>query len=611
MPNLSIETSWQFSPYMIPLFVSLAIAITFAAYLWKQRHLAEVTALLVLILSIAQWSLCYMLEIGAADLPTKIFWGKMQYFGIAITPAAWFVVALYCTGRAHWVTRVQLGLLAIIPVLTLLLVWNTETHGLVWAGVKLDASHQPAMLEIRHGLWFWVYWAYSYLLLFFGSVLLLQSVFLASTVFRWQSGLLILAILGPWLGNLVYILQIPAIPNLDFTPILFVFSGVIIGWNVIGFKLLDIMPSAHRTIIDSMTDGVIVLDASNRIVDINPAGQRLFGFNTTRAIGKKGTQIFTGWPKLLDHYRESASVRDEITLRGANSNQQFFDMQISPIYNSQGQLTGRIMVLRDITARKEAEIAVVEARDKALEVSRLKSEILANVSHELRTPLSTILGYAELLEYDGYGPLAEPQKQTLRHIITSAQFLTDLVNELLDEARLEVGSLKLKNEPLSPRDLARAVEIKLRILAENKKLAFVITVANDVPEVILGDPHRLEQILVNLVGNAIKFTEQGQVSVQILCPDCAKLVIQVADTGEGIPPEIQPHIFEPFQQADGSVTRKHRGAGLGLSIVRQLTSLMDGQVTVASDLGQGSVFTILLPLQLPANPASTGFNPAA
>jgi PAS domain S-box-containing protein len=268
-----------------------------------------------------------------------------------------------------------------------------------------------------------------------------------------------------------------------------------------------------------------------------------------------------------------------------------------------GQIAGAIENARlytaaqqEIAERKRAQEALAQARDQALEASRLKSELLAKVSHELRTPLGVILGYAELLEDGTFGSLSEQQQEITVKVIDSARYLSNLVNELLDQAQFERGKLELAIKPFAPKDLIRQVETKMNVLAQAKGLSLSHDIAVHVPPILSGDPYRLQQVLVNLVSNAIKFTDTGEVTVRFSCPDPEHWAMQVTDTGSGIPPEAQAYIFEPFRQVDGSMTREHSGTGLGLSIVKQLTTLMGGQVTLESQLGQGSTFTILLPL---------------
>lgn len=251
---------------------------------------------------------------------------------------------------------------------------------------------------------------------------------------------------------------------------------------------------------------------------------------------------------------------------------------------------------------------LAQARDQALAASNLKTELLAKVSHELRTPLGAILGFTEMLESGVYGDIAPAQQPVTTEIIGSAQYLTHLVNELLDEAQLEAGKLQLKFSAFTPTALVDETLAKMNILAEAKEIRLTSSISPEVPNLIWGDPTRLQQILVNLVGNAIKFTLRGTIQVKLFCPDAAHWAIQVADTGVGIPREAQAYIFEPFRQVDGSVTRSSQGTGLGLSIVKQLTTLMGGKIMLDSVENCGSTFTVILPLHKNPSQINNGEN---
>jgi PAS domain S-box-containing protein len=262
-------------------------------------------------------------------------------------------------------------------------------------------------------------------------------------------------------------------------------------------------------------------------------------------------------------------------------------------------VTGNLIVygvVGDVTDSKQTQEALARARDEALEASRLKTQLLANISHELRTPLSAILGFAEMLQEGMYGPIGAEQAQVTEKIIKSSTHLTKMVSQLIDLAQLEAGSLRLSNTSFIPADLIKRLESTMKIVAKNKGLLYTGHIAPDLPASLLGDSDRLHQILVNLVDNAIKFTDQGEVVVKIYRPDDRHWAIQVSDTGSGIPVGVQTNIFESFQQADGSSTRRHGGAGLGLSIVKQLTILMGGRIDLESQPGEGCKVTVLLPL---------------
>jgi len=273
---------------------------------------------------------------------------------------------------------------------------------------------------------------------------------------------------------------------------------------------------------------------------------------------------------------------------------------ISPIYDEDGVVTHYVAVKEDITERKRAEDALFIAYDQALEASRAKSQLLARVSHELRTPLGGILGYAELLRDGVLGEITEPQKDAAKSILQSTKHLTAMVNELLDEAQIQANTTILKEKTFSPAILLEQAVSGLDIVAEKKGLGFLTYIDPNLPEHLLGDEQRLRQIMINLIGNAIKFTEKGEVWVRLERHSPKQWVIKVTDTGMGIPIEAQTAIFEPFQQGQNAITSENRGIGLGLAITKQLAELMGGRIMLDSQTEMGSRFSVLLPLKLPS-----------
>jgi signal transduction histidine kinase len=264
------------------------------------------------------------------------------------------------------------------------------------------------------------------------------------------------------------------------------------------------------------------------------------------------------------------------------------------ILEEQERIRGALQVA---IGRYTVEIKEVqEIAQKANEANEFKSQFIARMSHELRTPLGALLGLAEMLQQSVYGPLTPPQQDIIKRIIDNAQTLTQVFTELLDQSQIEAGQLRLKAKPFSPEALARKVNSNYLALALQKGLSMRVEVSRDLPEMLIGDEGRIAQVLSNLVVNAIKFTKKGGVTIRVFKCDPARWALQVRDTGIGIDPESQAQIFEPFRQADETTSRKYGGVGLGLAIAQQLVRAMNGSIQVESKPGQGSTFTVYLPI---------------
>lgn len=246
-------------------------------------------------------------------------------------------------------------------------------------------------------------------------------------------------------------------------------------------------------------------------------------------------------------------------------------------------------------ALTETNRKLVEARERAESADRLKSAFLASMSHELRTPLNSIIGFTGILLQGMAGPLSAEQASQLRMVQASGRHLLALINDVLDLSKIEAGELVLESAPFDPRSAVQNAVDTVRPLAESKGLALRAE-HTDLPDTWYGDRRRMEQILLNLLNNAIKFTDEGEVGIRAAAlPEDPGMRITVSDSGVGISAENMAKIFKPFQQIDSGLSRQHEGTGLGLDICRRLVTLMGGEIEVQSSPGEGSSFTLVLP----------------
>lgn len=259
------------------------------------------------------------------------------------------------------------------------------------------------------------------------------------------------------------------------------------------------------------------------------------------------------------------------------------------------------LLLQQNQAVEEHRRQIQRQNVEVLRASRLKSEFLATMSHELRTPLNAIIGFSQLLSRRRSDVWTDQQVEMVHRIHSNARHLLTLLNEILDFSKLDARRLELRLEPMNLAALTMDTVAEMRSLADQKALELSLDIQLEHP-IITNDPRRVRQILVNLISNAIKFTETGRVSVTLSADADTHILITVADTGIGMTPEVVESVFEAFRQGDQSHTRKHTGTGLGLAIVDSLVSLMGGAIAVASEPHQGSQFRIVLPRQVPKSP---------
>ncbi len=297
----------------------------------------------------------------------------------------------------------------------------------------------------------------------------------------------------------------------------------------------------------------------------------------------------------FDRCFQGEEVNYELWLEFPGGQQRYCSVSFFPYVNQHGSVTHSVVVTRDITPRKLAEEEVRKAKVAADEANQAKSAFLAAMSHELRTPLNSIIGFTGILLQGLAGPLNDEQHKQLTMVQDSSRHLLALINDVLDISKIEANELKVRSECFDMKESLEKVIRTVSPLAEKKNLPLAVTISPDVGN-LTSDQRRVEQILINLINNAIKFTKEGEIRV-----DCVKkdswIVTQVSDTGIGILPEDLNKLFQPFQQLDVGTARQHEGTGLGLSICKKLLDLLGGKITVESEWGKGSTFTISLPFK--------------
>jgi two-component system sensor histidine kinase/response regulator len=364
------------------------------------------------------------------------------------------------------------------------------------------------------------------------------------------------------------------------------------------------------TMVEQSTDAIHARDLDGNVTYWNGGAERIHGYSAAEAIGQPLRSLHLRDLSDAELANVLARVRSgkphAFEAKRLTKSGQTIDAAITtaPLFDEQGRHYGEVQVLRDVTAQKTGERELRSAKEAAEAASRAKSEFLANMSHEIRTPLNGMLGMTELLlDTD----LNAEQRQYLSLVMSSGRSLLAVINDVLDFSRIEAGKLKIERIEFAPVDLIAEVLKTLALRAHDQGLELIYNVPEVMPATLLGDPGRLRQILVNLVGNAIKFTERGEVEVTVRLEasthDCAHLRVSVRDTGIGISAEAQHAIFESFTQADAGITRRYGGTGLGLAICARLCALMGGRIWVESVLGRGSTFHFTVECGTVRNPA--------
>jgi len=365
----------------------------------------------------------------------------------------------------------------------------------------------------------------------------------------------------------------------------------------------------HRTIMETCTDPIVVYDSQGKTVFINEAFTRVCGWVKKDVIGKRidfvPDEALSATQKAVKRVLGGERITD-FESRRYRKDGELIDVCLGAalLRDANGESVGMVVNFRDVTAQNQIQAALKKAKMDAESASRAKSEFLANMSHEIRTPMNGVIGMADMLMDTD---LTDSQSELLGIVRRSADHLMTIINDILDLSKIEAGKMDLEEIDFSlfaaVEDAAEALSFK----AHEKGLELACHIDSDLPVYLMGDPGRLKQIILNLGGNAIKFTEKGEVAIHCRLDtpagDRAILHFEISDTGIGIPQDKLDSVFESFQQADGSTTRKYGGTGLGLTIARQLTELMGGKIWVQSpgSSGTGTTFHFTVNLEVKAN----------
>jgi PAS domain S-box-containing protein len=400
--------------------------------------------------------------------------------------------------------------------------------------------------------------------------------------------------------GLLGILQTPLIPLLAFCSLL-----CFLGFQVYLHRVLrhldpsQAIPGRVRSALDSLTEGLLVIDQNQAVVLANESFVKLLGRSNEQLMGTDvgaiawldddGHPLAANQPWTLALQQGVVQRDRHLRLRDTSGAERSFVVNCSPVLGTAGKAGGVLISLEDVTLLQRSQVELRQARDEAEAANRAKSDFLANMSHEIRTPMNAILGFTELLKR-GYSKSERESSRYLDTIHSSGRHLLALINDILDLSKVEAGHLGIEAAPCMPHLVAQQVIAELSVKAQEKGIGLALAPEGMLPETITSDPARIRQVLLNLVGNAIKFTETGGVTV-VLRSSGRHYAMEVHDTGIGIPPDRIDDMFQPFTQADASITRRFGGTGLGLTISRKLALALGGDLVAASAPGQGTTLT--------------------
>jgi signal transduction histidine kinase len=569
-------------------FMASSFVSFFVSYLgWQRKSERGATELSHLMSAAGLWAFFVIFETAALDLEDKILWSKIAYLGALSTPLFYFFFVLRYIGKDKYLTRKYYLLFSIVPFVVFLFTITNEYHGLVWTGFA-PVSPVTNLTQYYHGIVFWIgNVGYNYFLFAVATIYLIRFIFMHLPEFKAQAKLILAASLCPWISSLFYVTSHNIVPGVDLVPLSMILSGTLLAYAIFHNRFLDIVPVAREILLESLREGIIVIDRNNRIQDINKAALRFMNMEQNKVIGSD----FSGFTFAGKFLREIVdSSRDTIVVEdGIREAKRYYLVETQEVKNYPGS---RLIVLKDETDEVRREKEMLKATRKAEESDRLKSSFLANLSHEIRTPVNVINGFLDLLK--GVDFDSDDKEIYLEMLRKSSDRILSTFNDIIEISKIEAGQTELEESQMNLNEIVDYL-YKLNYSSCSEKGIGLISQKglDNKSSLIYADRVKIIAVMHNLLKNAIKYTDKGRIKFGY---DLFKgnLVFYVDDTGIGIPEERQSLVFNRFMQAEQSMNRPYEGSGLGLSIVKGYVEMMGGEISLHSVPGEGSRFSFSL-----------------
>lgn len=586
-----------FTPYSL-LFLASSLVSFFASFIaWQRKNERGARELSFLMMSAGLWAFFVIPETAATVLVDKIFWSKVAYIGALSTPVLFLLFVARITGNDKFITRWNIIKLSAIPVIVFILALTNDYHKLIWTGFA-PISPETNLTQYFHGLGFWIgYFSYSYILLSISSVLLFKLSISKIKHFKAQARAILLALLCPWFASVLYVSGSNPVPGFDLVPLSMIVSGTLLSVAIFRNRLLDLAPVARETLIETLKDGILVIDRHDRIQDINKSALNYLGINQPNIVGNDFYSLNIFYRRLSDAIL--SSEKNQMVEVEEGSGKRFYSVTKQEIKNYPGS---RLVVIRDKSNEIQREKDLMFAMKRAEESDRLKSSFVANLSHEIRTPINVITGFLEVLNQDDIKK--EEQVVYVDLLRKNTDRILATLNDIIEISKIEAGQAVLTETQINLNEIMDFLYNIFKKESDVKGLELECVKSLENREALITiDRPKLVTILTNLLKNSLKFTEKGEISFGYRL-DNDKLIFYVKDSGIGIPENRKEMIFNRFVQAEQTMNRPYEGAGLGLSIVKAYVEMLGGRIMVNSTEGSGSEFYFSIrykPVVIPTN----------
>lgn len=573
----------------------LSFFVAFVALQKKRERGAKELALVMISAGIYAFAIIF--ETASTTLELKIFWSKMAYIGAVTVPLFYAFFVFRFVGKDKFLTKKNIVLLSIVPFILFVLALTNDYHNLLWVGYSA-ISPKTNLIEYYHGVGFWIgNVGYNYFLFALSSFYLISFIITRLTVFKLQAKIIFVASLCPWIASIFYISGLNIVPGFDIVPFSMILTGALLIAAIFGNRVLDLVPVAREVLMESLEEGILVLDFSDRIQDINKSARKYLGVDNGDIIGAD-FKVLTFKAEPFRDIVLSRELKQTVVIQEEDIATHY----IVDKYEIAGYPGSRLVVFRNYSEDVRREQKLRSALKQAEESDKMKSSFLANITHEVRTPLNIITGFIDILYTSN---VSEKDKEVYIELIKkNSNRIMNTLNDIVEVSKIESGQISIDEIQINLNETMDHVYNLYFNTASEKKISFTCSKGlGDKESLIYIDRVKLTSVLSNLIDNAFKFTIEGNISFGYFLKN-NKLTFYVEDSGIGISKERQSVIFKQFVQAEQSMSRSYEGSGLGLSIVKHYVSLMGGKILIKSDLDKGSRFFFSLdynPVIIPDN----------
>lgn len=579
------------------LVLSSIFALILAFLSWKKRPSISSYALTFVMFFVFLWSFSEMMYFVFYDIGIKLFFDRLKYVSISMVPVSLFALAVNHIHHRRVINIANIVEISIIPIFTIIFSFTNDYHHFMKYDIRTVSTEMFSYFDCKFGFWFWIHTSYSYILTFIVFGLLIKEYFKAEDYYKRQSLIFVSSLIIPFIINIISLYKTFDGLYVDFTPVSFVISGLLMFYGIFRADMLNIMPIAKDQMLDSIDDLIIVVDNTNTIIYTNKMALEMLSQLYSNVLGHPLDKFIN---KMIEKTKQNLI---EIKRTGKLSFKyrgqiRSFKYRENHILDSSKEIIGKIYIFSDITDFENLLNELQLEKEKANEASNAKSMFLANMNHEIRTPLNGIIGMTEyLLESE----IDEEKISDLKIIKKSADKLLNVVTDVLDFSKLESQEIEIETSEFNLEKLASETFNFFNESKNNDKVKFIYNFDRNIPTNIVGDSFRVRQIMYNLLSNSVKFTHEGYIKLDISLKNRSEeycyITISVSDSGIGIPEDKIDSLFNKFEQIDSSTTRRYGGTGLGLAITKNLIDLIGGHITVSSTINEGSTFEVLLNLK--------------